>query len=79
MTDAPNDLDEARERVRRLLDPYRDRTDLTDEQEAKLQGVRNALAVIGGTDVDERPGHDDGLETPMMDDFVRENQDANDL
>jgi len=55
MTDAPNNLDEARARIRRLIDPYRDRDDLTDEQAAKVQAWRDALAVIGGEDVDERP------------------------
>jgi uncharacterized protein (DUF433 family) len=48
-------LEEVKQRLRRLLDPSRDRDDLSPEMEAKLQGVRNALAVIDGEDVGERP------------------------
>ncbi|MFC7018392.1 MULTISPECIES: DUF433 domain-containing protein [Haloarcula] len=46
--DDPTDLDDARARVRRLLEPYQDRDDLSPEMEAKLQGYCNALAVLGG-------------------------------
>lgn len=49
--DASVDLDEARERIRKLIDLYRDRGDLTDEETGRIRGYRNALRLIGG---DER-------------------------
>lgn len=61
MTDEPDDIEEARERIRKLIDPHRGRDDLSAEQVAKVQAYRNALAVIGG---DDRDDADDG---PSMD------------
>lgn len=77
-SDTSDDLEEAKQRIRRLLDPYRDRDDLSSEQAAKVQGVRNALAILGD-DADERPGRNDGFETPAMEEVLDENQEADDL
>jgi uncharacterized protein (DUF433 family) len=77
--DTPDNLEEAKQRLRRLLDPYRDRSDLSPEMEAKVQGYSNALAVLSGEELDECPGRDDGFETPEMAEFIDGNQEADDL